>query len=49
MGRFYVELYMPIFLRHNFSQVLGFLNSVVDSDDDDDDDSVTEVLRDFKS
>ena len=40
---------MPIFLRHNFSQVLGFLNSVVDSDDDDDDDSVTEVLRDFKS
>ena len=39
---------MPIFLRHNFSQVLGFLNSVVDSDDDDDD-SVTEVLRDFKS
>ena len=33
MGRFYIELYMSIFISKNFSG-LGIRNSVVDSNDD---------------
>ena len=35
-GRFYVELYISIFLRDNFFQVPAFLNPVVDSDNEGD-------------
>ena len=35
-GRSYVELYMSIFFRDNFFEVLAFLNPVVDSDNEGD-------------